>query len=106
MQRQNVPLLRKAPVAEAVEVDTEAEGYTPTARVGLISHIGGHKWAGNVILYFPPLSPGSQEQWAALAGKGVWYGRVEPRHVEGIVRQTLRGGRLIRELLRGVHEST
>lgn len=44
LQRQNVPLLREAPVAEAVEVETKVEGYTPTARVGLISHIGGHKW--------------------------------------------------------------
>lgn len=44
LQRQNIPLLRDPPVAEPVEVDTEVEGYTPTARVGLISHIGGHKW--------------------------------------------------------------
>lgn len=44
LQRQNIPLLKNAPVAETVETDTEVEGYTPTARVGLISHIGGHKW--------------------------------------------------------------
>lgn len=46
LQRQNIALLQNPPVADAVEVDTEVEGYTPTARVGQISHIGGHKWAG------------------------------------------------------------
>lgn len=45
LQRQNIALLREPPVAEAVEVNTEVEGYTPTARTALISHIGGHKWA-------------------------------------------------------------
>ena len=44
LQRQNIPLLQDPPVAQPVEVDTDVEGYTPTARVGLISHIGGHKW--------------------------------------------------------------
>ena len=38
-----------------------------------------------------------------LAGKGVWYGRVEPRHVWGIVEETVKGGRVVEELLRGVH---
>ena len=30
-----------------------------------------------------------------------WYGRVEPRHVEGIVEQTLLRGEIIGELFRG-----
>jgi hypothetical protein len=34
-----------------------------------ISHVGGHKWAGNVIVY-PP---------------GVWYGRVTPCHIPTII---------------------
>lgn len=48
LQRQNILLLNDPPPAEAIEVNTEVEGYSPTARVGLISHIGGHKWAGYV----------------------------------------------------------
>lgn len=96
LQRQNVPLLKDTPVAEAEEVKTEVEGYTPTARVGLISHIGGHKWAGNVIVYIPP-SFGDN----ALAGKGIWYGRVGPEHVEGIVAKTVLEGKVIKELFRG-----
>ena len=51
------------------------------AKVNLISHIGGHKFAGNVI---------------------IWYGRVEPKHVQGIIYETILGGRIIQELLRGV----
>ncbi|ORY04870.1 Sucrase/ferredoxin-like-domain-containing protein [Clohesyomyces aquaticus] len=53
------------------------------ARVGLISHIGGHKFAGNVIIYLPP-PPGVKEEGNtnALSGCGIWYGRVGPEEVE------------------------
>lgn len=72
-----------------------------TARVGLISHIGGHKFAGNVILYIPPGTKTRDGKESELAGCGVWYGRVEPKHVEGIVRETILGGRVIEDLFRG-----
>lgn len=83
-------------MAEAVEVNVDVEGYTPHARVGLISHIGGHKWAGNVIIYIPPSFSRN-----ALAGRGIWYGRVGPEHVEGIVAKTMLEGKVIKELFRG-----
>ncbi|KAF1810018.1 Sucraseferredoxin-like protein, partial [Eremomyces bilateralis CBS 781.70] len=67
-----------------------------TARVGLISHIGGHKFAGNVIIYMPNSSSSH-----GLSGKGIWYGRVEPKHVEGIIKETIQEGRVIKELFRG-----
>ena len=60
-----------------------------TARVALISHIGGHKFAGNVILYMPPEMKTGTGKEHALAGCGIWYGRVEPRHVEGIIQETI-----------------
>nr|POE84606.1 altered inheritance of mitochondria protein 32 [Quercus suber] len=97
LQRQNIPLIHSAPVAEGHEVNTEVEGYTPTARVGLISHIGGHKWAGNVIVYIPPSFTGN-----ALAGKGIWYGRVGPADCEGIVQKTVVEGKVVMDRLRGV----
>ncbi|KAI0092087.1 Sucrase/ferredoxin-like-domain-containing protein [Irpex rosettiformis] len=53
-----------------------------------ISHIGGHKFAGNVIIYTP-------------TGASIWYGRVTPHHTEAIVRDTILGGKIIPELLRG-----
>lgn len=74
------------------------------AIVGLISHIGGHRFAGNVIVYLPPqysagdIQAGRKNRWA---GKGIWYGRVEPKHVEGIVKETILNGRIIEELFRG-----
>ena len=72
--------------------------------VSLCSHVGGHAFAGNVVIYLP-------RRWKAedgkslspLAGKGIWYGRVEPKHVWGIMEETVKKGRLIEELLRGVH---
>src|SRR5436305_1368484 len=78
--------------------------------VGLISHIGGHKWAGNVIMYVPPnwtekgepqTKTPEMERRSPLAGCGIWYGRVEPKHVEGILKETLLKGTVIRELFRG-----
>ncbi len=73
-----------------------------TARVGLISHIGGHKFAGNVIIYIPPSFADQSGETSPLAGRGIWYGRVEPKHVDGIVRETILQGRVISELFRGV----
>ena len=94
-----------------VEIDDEGDGEaepkkeTPEktpARVGLISHIGGHKFAGNVIVYLPP-SLRTPDGLAAhpLAGYGVWYGRVEPQHVEGLVQETVLQGRVVEEHFRG-----
>ena len=71
-----------------------------TARVGLISHIGGHKFAGNVIVYLPR-NLQSQGKPHPLAGHGIWYGRVEPKHVEGIVSETISGGKIIADMFRG-----
>lgn len=59
--------------------------------VGMVSHIGGHAYAGNVIFF-----PKSANNEAA-----VWYGRVFPQQVQGIVRETIIGGRIIQELYRG-----
>ena len=79
--------------------EVERNGASPTgksARVGLISHIGGHKFAGNVIIYTPP-----NLAHHSLAGTGIWYGRIEPQHVEGLVKETILGGRVIKEKFRG-----
>ncbi|KAL4081924.1 Sucrase/ferredoxin-like-domain-containing protein [Scleroderma yunnanense] len=52
------------------------------------SHIGGHKFAGNVVIYTP-------------GGASVWYGRVTPHHVESIVKNTIIGGQVLPAILRG-----
>ncbi|CAK7216266.1 Altered inheritance of mitochondria protein 32 [Sporothrix bragantina] len=87
-----------------VEIDGEdsVASAKTSARVGLISHIGGHKFAGNVIVYLPP-SLRTPDGVAAhpLAGYGVWYGRVEPQHVEGLVQETVLQGRVVEDHFRG-----
>ncbi|PYI20851.1 hypothetical protein BO99DRAFT_411400 [Aspergillus violaceofuscus CBS 115571] len=76
------------------------------AHVGLISHIGGHKYAGNVIVYLPPgMTVVGKDASSAvphpLAGKGIWYGRIEPKHVPGVVEETILGGRVLADHFRG-----
>lgn len=66
------------------------------ANIGLISHVGGHKYAGNVIVYIPPGMTSNP-----LAGKGIWYGRIEPKHVEGVVSETVLGGKVLVDHFRG-----
>ena len=58
--------------------------------VGVVSHIGGHAYAGNVI-YFP----------LDKTKKSIWYGRVFPEKVAGIVDETVIWGNIIKELSRG-----
>ena len=78
-----------------------------------VSHVGGHKWAGNVIVYIPPdwtsnsgdsttAASTDKQNLSSLAGHAIWYGRVTPSHVEGILNSTLYGGSIIQDLCRGV----
>ena len=53
-----------------------------------VSHVGGHRYSGQVMLWFPN-------------GVNVWYGRVRDGDCKAIVHETLLGGRVIPELLRG-----
>ncbi|KAF8502485.1 Sucrase/ferredoxin-like-domain-containing protein [Gautieria morchelliformis] len=52
------------------------------------SHVGGHKFSGNVVIYTPQ-------------GSGVWYGRVSPHEVPAIVKTTFCEGKVLPALLRG-----
>ncbi|KAG9246338.1 Sucraseferredoxin-like protein [Calycina marina] len=82
-------------------IGEEDNDVIKTARVGLISHIGGHKFAGNIIVYIPPGMKKAGGEDHELAGCGIWYGRVEPKHVDGIVKETVLGGRVIQDMFRG-----
>ncbi|KAI2615892.1 FMI1 protein [Hypoxylon sp. NC1633] len=72
-----------------------------TARVAQISHIGGHKYAGNVIVYLPPSLTNSAGNPHPLAGHGIWYGRIDPKHVEGVIKETIINGNIIADHFRG-----
>lgn len=56
-----------------------------------VSHIGGHKFAGNIIIYTPQ----------GPNGTGIWYGRVSPHEVPAVVEHTILQGQILPELLRG-----
>ncbi|GAP63826.1 hypothetical protein ARMA_2249 [Ardenticatena maritima] len=63
----------------------DREGLSDRYRVVASSHLGGHKFAGNIIVY----------------PSGDWYGLVTPADVERIVREHLREGRIVAALWRG-----
>ncbi|TFK43173.1 Sucrase/ferredoxin-like-domain-containing protein [Crucibulum laeve] len=71
-------------------INTQLRGSTEAKRALILktSHIGGHKYAGNCIIYTP-------------SGSGVWYGRVTPHDVESIVVNTIIKGLVLPPLLRG-----
>lgn len=105
LPRQGVEVLR-GPVKIDLGDDARAitgtiERPALTARVGLISHIGGHKFAGNVIIYLPPTMKTADGTSHPLAGHGIWYGRVEPKHVQGIIHETIVKGAVIADMFRG-----
>jgi len=72
----------------AFETQLKALGVEHKALILRNSHIGGHKFAGNVIIYNPQ-------------GTGVWYGRVTPHDVESIVKNTIINGKVLPPILRG-----
>lgn len=80
--------------------------------LAMISHVGGHAFAGNVIVYIPPDHPIEANQGSGvdhlispMAGMGIWYGRVEPKHVHGLLAATIGKGNIIGELWRGNMDS-
>ncbi|KAI4230782.1 MAG: hypothetical protein LQ349_006037 [Xanthoria aureola] len=94
------------------EFETCAQKEELNIDAAMISHVGGHAFAGNVIVYIPPNYPvelnksmGGKDITSPLAGMGIWYGRVEPKHVQGILDVTVRKGSIIGELWRGTSES-
>ncbi|KAL4242024.1 Thioredoxin-like ferredoxin [Abortiporus biennis] len=77
--------------AEILNILKSFDSQHATTKRALIlknSHIGGHKYAGNVIIYTPQ-------------GVAVWYGRVTPHVVDAIVEETIIGGKVLPPLLRG-----
>lgn len=105
LPREGVDVLR-GPVEMTLDEGVPAiagtmEKPASTARVGLISHIGGHKFAGNLIIYLPLSMKLGSGQRHPLAGHGIWYGRAEPKHVEGIIQETIMKGNVIADMFRG-----
>ncbi|KAI0169624.1 Sucrase/ferredoxin-like-domain-containing protein [Hypoxylon sp. FL1284] len=91
-----------APQISSTEMSGPGEASRrTTARVAQISHIGGHKYAGNVIVYLPPGLADGGGNPHPLAGHGVWYGRIDPKNVEGVIKETIVNGNVIADHFRG-----
>ncbi|KXN87889.1 Altered inheritance of mitochondria protein 32 [Leucoagaricus sp. SymC.cos] len=73
---------------EIIQTQLKESAISKRALIVKVSHIGGHKYAGNCIIYTPQ-------------GAGVWYGRVTPHDVESIVENTIIDGLVLPPLLRG-----
>jgi (2Fe-2S) ferredoxin len=71
-------------VLEAMREACERSGLAEVT-VRATSHVGGHKYAANMIVY----------------PEGVWYGFVTPDDVPRIVRDHLVGDRIVEEIHRG-----
>ncbi|KAF5098244.1 hypothetical protein D0Z03_001251 [Geotrichum reessii] len=56
------------------------------------SHLGGHKYAANVIIY-------------TKSGQAIWLARVRPDHVRNIIQHCVLKGEVFPELLRGAFNS-
>ena len=73
------------PLVEGFISALEASGYADQVAVRQSSHVGGHKYAGNVLIY-----PG-----------GDWYGYVTPADVPRIVDQHIINDKIVWDLWRG-----
>ncbi|CAG8634857.1 8091_t:CDS:2 [Funneliformis mosseae] len=82
------PILKKEfeKVLKEKRMDLDSTGNKGVP-VYLTSHVGGHQFAGNVIVY--------------RDGHGIWYGRVTPCHVPMIIEKTINEGKIIKDLYRG-----
>ncbi|KAF5098824.1 hypothetical protein D0Z00_001883 [Geotrichum galactomycetum] len=61
-------------------------------KVLCISHVGGHKYAANVIIY-------------TKSGQAIWLARVRPDHVRKIIQHCILKGEVFPELLRAAFNS-
>lgn len=63
------------------------ENLSDQVDVGYVSHVGGHVYAGNLIILKPN-------------GLMAFYGMVRPHHIQGIVEKTIKDNEIIDELSR------
>eukprot|EP00126_Sphaerothecum_destruens_P010547 Sdes_comp20769_c0_seq3m16793 len=74
-----------------------------SVRVLAISHIGGHKYAGNAIIY---RNDSTQNQpntalTSSLPYTGDWYGYLDCRHVEALIQEHMRENQIMKPHWRG-----
>ncbi|KAH8428183.1 sucrase/ferredoxin-like domain-containing protein [Aspergillus melleus] len=109
---QSAPLLKREferhlrPLGLYRDLDDERPGGVG---IYFISHVGGHKYAANVIVYRrrdfewykqTETKTGEQDEGAA---QGIWLARVRPEDCENVIRYTVLQGKVVKpkEQLRG-----
>lgn len=113
---QSAPLLRREferhlrPLGLYRDLDDERPGGVG---IYFISHVGGHKYAANVIVYrrrdFEWYKKQAEETGAETrtsdegASQGIWLARVRPEDCENVIRYTVLQGKVVKpkEQLRG-----
>lgn len=89
------PILQKAFHERLAELDLyrDASDDRPGGvRVSMVSHVGGHKYAANVIIY-------------TKSGQAIWLARIKPEHVEKVLECCVLKGQVFPELLRGAFKT-
>ena len=86
-------------LVDEIRAEVDARGLTDRVAVRGCSHVGGHAYAGNVLVFHP--LGGVDADADAAASEGTWYGYVTPREIPDIVERTIRRGEKIPRLWRG-----
>ncbi|KAG6512455.1 uncharacterized protein LOC121976707 [Zingiber officinale] len=72
--------------------EISSRGLQSEVFISPCSHVGGHKYAGNVIIFSPTVSE---------AVSGHWYGYVTPEDVPTLLEQHIGKGKIVEHLWRG-----
>ncbi|KAA0037587.1 altered inheritance of mitochondria protein 32-like [Cucumis melo var. makuwa] len=79
-------------LVQKLDEEIELRGLKDQVYVSPCSHIGGHKYAGNLIIY----QPGTDGKTT-----GHWYGYVTPEDLSELFEQHIAKGEVVERLLRG-----
>lgn len=101
---QSAPLLRKElerhlrPLGLYRDLDDERPGGVG---IYFISHVGGHKYSANVMIYRRPNAFGQDVETEKVegevgAGQCIWLARIRPEDCEGLVKFTVLKGKVVK----------
>jgi hypothetical protein len=85
---------------DTIRDKVKAMDMDDTVAVRGCSHTGGHKYAGNVLIFVPEKGLHSKPDDAGPT-KGVWYGYVTAAEVPAVLERTVMRGEVIPRLWRG-----
>ncbi|CAO3639965.1 unnamed protein product [Cunninghamella echinulata] len=86
------PLLQRSfeNIIQQQQQNKKHQSANQNIQVMLVSHLGGHAFAGNVVLY------------THHGLRAIWYGRVTPCQCEDIINHSLNKDQILQQHLRGI----